>query len=161
MFRTGLGQDSHRFLKEKSHKKCVIGGLVFEEVNGLDADSDGDVVLHSICNAISSITHVYILGEIAPKLCKEQGVTDSRVYLQEALKTLGSQKISHVSLALEAKQPRLQKHLDAIRSNVANLMGLNVSDVGMTVTSGDQLTDFARGEGIQCLAIVTVEQSPG
>ncbi len=49
----GIGQDSHRFHKEKSGKKCIIGGINFEEVPGWEADSDGDIVYHSICNAIT------------------------------------------------------------------------------------------------------------
>ena len=49
-----FGEDSHRFLPPDSSKPCVIGGIIFEGVPGLDADSDGDVVYHAICNAITS-----------------------------------------------------------------------------------------------------------
>ena len=83
----GMGQDSHRFLNEKGDKICTIGGVEFYDVPGLDADSDGDVVYHAICNAITSITHVHILGDIAIQMCK-QGITNSREYLVEAKKTL-------------------------------------------------------------------------
>ncbi len=70
--RNGLGQDSHRFLPEGSTKPCVIAGCTFEEVPGFLANSDGDVVYHAICNAISSLTGVLILGGIADDLMLER-----------------------------------------------------------------------------------------
>lgn len=155
--KVGIGQDSHRFQEVKGKKECIIGGLSFSDVPGLDADSDGDVVLHSICNAITSITHVPILGGIAIDLCKNQGVKNSAVFLEKAMETLGDHKITHVAMTIEAKRPRLQKRIDAIRENVAQLMHLRTTQVGITCTSGDGLSDFARGEGLQCFCILTVE----
>ena len=157
--RTGLGQDSHRFLPEDSTKPCIIGGCIFEDVPGLSADSDGDVVFHAICNAITSVTHISILGGIAIDLCHKDGITDSQVYLEKALETLGRQKIEHIALALEAKRPRLQKRIPEIRQKVADVMHLAISQVGITATSGDGLTDFGLGEGIQCLCILTTVES--
>ncbi|MFS8564432.1 MAG: 2-C-methyl-D-erythritol 2,4-cyclodiphosphate synthase [Rhabdochlamydiaceae bacterium] len=156
--RTGLGQDSHRFLPEDSTKPCIIGGCIFEDVPGLSADSDGDVVFHAICNAITSVTHVSILGDIAIELCHKDGITDSQVYLEKAMETLGKQKIEHIALALEAKRPRLQKRIPEIRKKVAKIMGLDITQVGVTATSGDGLTDFGLGEGIQCLCILTTTE---
>lgn len=154
-YKTGIGQDSHRFLSEDATKPCVVGGIIFEDAPGLDADSDGDVVLHAICNAITSITHVPILGKIAIELCHKQGITDSKVYLEKALETLGNHKIVHVALTIEGKRPKFQKKADEIRKNIAHLMKLNISQVGITFTSGDGLTDFGRGFGLMCFCIVS------
>ena len=63
--RTGLGQDSRRFLPQDTSKPLVMGGLIFEDYPGFHANSDGDVVLHAICNAISSLTGILVLGGIA------------------------------------------------------------------------------------------------
>src|SRR5476651_2313532 len=103
IYRTGIGQSSHRFLPPDSSKPCMIGGIIFEEVPGLDSDSDGDVVYHSICNAITSLTGIPILTGIALELYRKDGYTDSQVYLEHALKTLQQQKIVHVALAIEGK----------------------------------------------------------
>lgn len=157
-YRTGIGQDSHRFEKEKGDKKCTLAGLVFEDAPGLDADSDGDVVFHAICNAITSLTHVPILGKIAIDLCHKQGITDSRVYLDEAVKTLEKQTVEHVALTIEGKRPRLQKRADDIRESVAQAMNLSISQVGITFTSGDGLTAFGRGEGLMCYALITTAE---
>src|SRR5215203_6822553 len=100
--RTGIGQDSHRFLPLDSSKPCVLAGLIFDEVPGFNANSDGDIVFHAICNAISSLTGILILGDIADDLCLKDGITDSEVYLIEAMKTLGKQRVTHVAVAIEA-----------------------------------------------------------
>lgn len=157
-FRTGIGQDSHRFLPADTSKPCIIAGLIFEDAPGFNSNSDGDVVFHSLCNAITSLTGVPILGGIADDLYFKDGITDSEVYLREALKTLGKQKISHVSIAIEGKKPRLKYRLLDIRENIARLLDLNVSQVGVTATSGEGLTDFGCGEGVQSLAILTTHE---
>jgi 2-C-methyl-D-erythritol 2,4-cyclodiphosphate synthase len=153
--RTGIGQDSHRFLPSDSAKPCVIAGLIFEDEAGFAADSDGDVVFHAICNAITSVTGVPILGGIAIDLCHKDGITDSQVYVERALQTLGEQRIEHVALALEGKRPRFQPRSLEIRQKVASVLHLDVSQVGLTATSGDGLTDFGCGDGVQCLCILT------
>ena len=73
------------------------------------ANSDGDFVFHAICNAISSLTGVLILGAIADDLCLKDGITDSQVDLEEAMKTLGHQKITHVAITIEAKKPKFKE----------------------------------------------------
>ena len=154
--KTGFGQDSHKFLEAKESKLCVIGGVSFPDLPGLDADSDGDVVYHSLCNAITSITHVHILGDLAIKMCKA-GITDSKVYLQEAKKSLGQRKIHHIALSIEGKRPRLQHTLDQMRRNIAEILGLDISEVGITCTSGNNLGDFGKGVGLQCFCIITTD----
>jgi len=157
-FRTGIGQDSHRFLADGSEKKCIIAGLPFEGVPGMDADSDGDVVFHAICNAITTLTHVPILGRIAIDLCHKEGITDSRFYLDKALETLGPQKIEHIALTIEGQRPKFQKRSEEIRGSVAMAVGLSIDQVGITFTSGDGLTSFGKGEGLMCYCLLTTYQ---
>lgn len=153
--RVGIGQDSHRFLPPDSAKPCIIAGLIFEDAPGLSADSDGDVVFHSICNAITSVSGVPVLGGIAIDLCFKDGITDSQVYLERAMQTLGHQKIEHVALTIEGKRPRFQKRIDEMRERIAQVMKIRVDQVGLTVTSGDGLTDFGCGDGLQCFCMLT------
>lgn len=155
--RTGIGQDSHRFLSTTSSKPCTIGGVIFEDAPGFNANSDGDVVLHAICNAISSLTGILILGNIADDLCLKDGITDSEVYLIEAMKTLNEQRITHVAITIEAKKPKFKHRILEMRHNMARIMHLDISQVGITATSGEGLTDFGCGDGVQAFAIVTTE----
>lgn len=156
--RTGIGQDSHRFLPPDSTKPCVIAGIIFDGVPGFNANSDGDIVFHAICNAISSLTGVLILGALADDLCLKDGITDSEVFLIEAVKTLGKQNITHIALTIEAKKPKFKPRLLEMRANIARVMNLDISQVGITATTGEGLTDFGCGDGAQCFAIVTTEE---
>lgn len=156
--RTGLGQDSHRFLPANSSKPCTLGGIIFDDAPGFNANSDGDVILHAICNAITSLTGILILGNIADDLCLKDGITDSEVYLKEALKTLGNQKIVHVAISIEAQKPKLKHRLLEMRQNIARIMEVKVEEIGITATSGEGLTDFGCGDGLQAFVILTTEE---
>lgn len=152
--KTGIGQDSHAF-ENKSNKPLILGGIEFDHPQGLKGNSDADVILHSITNAISSITGQNILGTKADALC-QQGVIDSREYLKLALKDFKGWKINHVAISIECLTPQISPKIMALKSSIANLMGVKIEDVGITATTGEGLTDFGKGKGIQALSIITV-----
>jgi len=154
-YRIGIGQDSHAFLPEKEKKKCIVAGLAFPDAPGLDADSDGDVVFHAICNAITSLTHLPILGGVAIDLCHKFGITDSSVYLAKALETLGSRRVEYVALTIEGRRPKFQERSNEMRDNISLAMHLAIDQVGITFSSGDGLTSFGRGEGLICFCLLT------
>jgi len=159
IYRTGIGQDSHRFLSSDSSKPCIVSGVIFDGVPGLDADSDGDVVYHAVCNAITSLSGVPILGGIARELCRKDGITDSQVYLEHALQTLHLQKIVHLAITIEGKRPYFEDRIDAMRKNMARVLSIRPQQVGITATSGDGLTDFGCGDGLMCFCILTTVES--
>jgi len=66
--------------------------------------------------------------------------------------------VNHVALTIEGKRPKFQKRAEEMRKHVAQLMELDVGQVGITFTSGDGLTDFGKGLGLQCFCIVTTEE---
>ena len=153
-----IGQDSHRFVEETfdpSVNGLMLGGYKVPFDRQFQANSDGDVILHAITNAISGLTGVNILGGAADKICLEQGIKDSRVYLEEAMKYLGDASITHVSMTIECLRPKLKEHIPSIKESVASLLGISASHVGITATTGEGLTGFGRGEGIQVFAIMT------
>jgi len=157
-FKTGIGQDSHRFLSPDSSKPCVIAGRIFREVPGFHANSDGDVVYHAICNAITSITNVLILGGIADELCLNEGITDSAVYVKKAVESLEDDKISHVAISLEGLKPKFKEHLLEMRQNVADVLEIDVSQVGITATTGESLTNVGCGEGVSCICVINTHR---
>ena len=155
IYRTGIGQGSHRFLPTDSSKPCIVGGIIFDDVPGLDSDSDGDVVFYAMCNAITSLSGVPILNGIVRDLIRKDGITDSAVYLEKALASLKPQQIVHVSITIEGKRPHFEEKIDAMRDRIAHILGLHRKRVGITVMSGDGLTDFGCGDGLQCFALLT------
>lgn len=156
--RTGLGQDSHRFEQETAKKPLLLGGVTIPGSPGLAGNSDADVILHALTNAISGITGTNILGAVSDKLCLEQGITDSRVYLKKAMEYLGNTRIVHVSISVEALRPKLAPHIPAIRESVAELLSVPFESVCLTATTGEGLTGCGKGEGISVFAIITAEQ---
>lgn len=154
----GMGRDSRRFLPEDFSKPCVIAGLIFEDAPGFAADSDGDVIFSAICNAITSITGVPILQGVARDLYVKNGITDSQCYLEKALESFGSRRIDHVALSLEGKRPKLEGFILSIREHIAKVLNLQVDQVGCTVNTGEGLTDFGCGEGVQCFCVLTVTE---
>ena len=129
--------------------------MEFESELSLKGNSDADVVLHAITDAISSITGNTIIGAKADELC-QKGITDSREYLKLALSDLGDATISHVAIALECQQPKIDPLVEPMRTSIAELLGITFADVGITATSGEALSDVGLGLGIHCTAIVTV-----
>jgi len=157
MTKVAIGQDSHRFEPEGSSKPLVLGGVRIDGCPGLAGNSDADVILHAVTNAISGITGVNILGAVSDKMCLTQGITDSAAYLRKSLGSFVDFHITHVSVSIEARRPILSSHLPAIRRSLAQLLSLTESAIGITATSGEGLTAFGRGEGVQVLAVVTAE----
>lgn len=82
LIKVAIGQDSHRFCEEENGKKLILGGVPIDGCPGLSGNSDADVILHALTNAISGITCVNILGKVADDLCLKEGITDSSVYLK-------------------------------------------------------------------------------
>lgn len=152
--KTGLGLDSHRFVEGDSDKVFVLGGLVFDDAPALAGNSDADVILHALTDAISGITGRTVIGKVADELC-QRGVTDSKEYLKVALADLGDWQLSHVSIALEGKRPKIDPKVPALRESIAGLLGLTVEDVCITATTGEGLNDVGRGLGLHASVIVT------
>jgi len=155
-FKCAIGQDSHPFEENISDKPLVLGGVVFDNMPKLHANSDGDVVLHALANAISGISGVNILGSIADELCKA-GNTDSSVYVSEALKYLAKtdSKITHVSFTIECLRPKISPKVDEMKEKIASMLGITSCDVGITATTGEGLTQFGQGLGISVFCIIT------
>ena len=160
MFKVGIGQDSHRIQAPAAGKALVLGGITVKADYALAGNSDSDVVLHAITNGISGITGKPILGPVADKLC-QAGITDSAVYLRKALEDLQAKgyRLTHVSLTLECQRPKILPILPSLLAHLSQLLGLSTEDIGVTATSGEGLTDFGKGLGIQAFACVTATRT--
>lgn len=154
---SAIGQDSHRFTDED--KPLVLGGVQFENERGLLANSDGDVVLHALTNAISGLTGVNVLGKIADELCNS-GITDSAAYLRVALNSLKERnmKLLHISMSIECKTPKITPKIDIMKKQISLLCGIETDSIGITATTGEGLTEFGKGNGIQVFCIATAQK---
>lgn len=155
---SAIGQDSHAFTRYDPEKPLILGGIKLNDRLTLRANSDGDVLLHALTNALSGITGRNILGGPADELC-QSGTTDSAAYLRLALDdlTAAGYCLTHISFSIEAAKPRLAAHIQEIKENTARLCGLAPAAIGITATTGEALTAFGRGRGIQVFCVVNAE----
>ena len=158
MIRVGIGQDSHRFENFSKNKNLILGGIKIDTDLKFQANSDGDVILHSLCNALGSAIGLGSISTYADKMCLEQGIIDSRKYVEYIFQKVKEKnyKIQNVSNSIEAKKPKLEKHFPEMKKIIAQILEINVDDVGITATSGEELTAFGKGEGIQVFVIVCI-----
>lgn len=154
--KVGIGQDSHRFDFNNKSKKLILGGVVFEGHPPLEGNSDADAILHSITNAVSGVTCVNVLGAVSDEMCLKHGIKDSSVYLAEALKYLGESKIVHVSVSIECSTPKISPKIPELRENMSRLLDIPQNCIGITATTGEGLTQFGQGKGIQVFSCITV-----
>ena len=88
-------------------------------------------------------------------MCKA-GITNSEEYLKEALKYL-NEKIVHLSISIECKTPKITPKIEAMRKNISRILNISENSVGITATTGEELTEFGKGNGISVFSIITVE----
>lgn len=160
-FRIGLGQDSHKInvkCQKSDFKNLILAGVVIGENLTISADSDGDVIAHALCNALSSACGNRSISFYADPLCKK-GVINSFEYIREILKReiwAEGFKVNNVSIAVEAGRPKLEKFHDQMKANLANVLNIDSDRVGITFTSGEKLTPFGKGGGIQVFCTVSL-----
>lgn len=155
----GIGQDSHEF--EKTKKGLTLAGVFFADQLKLEANSDGDVIIHAVFNALSQAIGDKSLGFYADKMCADKGITDSKKYLEPLLKKLKTEKltIQNLGIMLECKIPKIDKINPLLKQSLAKILSMDAKRIGITATSGENLTAFGQGLGIQCFAIVSLAKN--
>ncbi|PIO06335.1 2-C-methyl-D-erythritol 2,4-cyclodiphosphate synthase [Candidatus Micrarchaeota archaeon CG08_land_8_20_14_0_20_59_11] len=156
-FRVGLGHDSHAFCEGK---KCMLGGVLFPGEKGFKANSDGDVVLHAVCNALSSAVGGRSLSSYADEMCG-RGITDSREYAKVALGkvTDAGYSVSSVSVSIECAKPRIEPAFEKMQASLSKILGIPAGRIGITATTGETLSAFGKGEGVMAYAVVLVTKN--
>ena len=151
LLKVAIGQDSHRIDYQNKSKKLILGGIEFEKEYSLQGNSDADVILHSITNAVSGITCKNIIGEVSDDMCKN-GITDSEEYLKESLKYLEN-RIIHLSISIECKVPKITPKIEEMRKNIARILNITENQIGITATTGEGLTEFGKGNRNKCIFV--------
>lgn len=161
MYRVGIGQDSHKIKlkrkKSKIKKNLILGGVEISPKYYLEADSDGDVVIHALCNALNTAIGYGSFDLYAGSMLK-QGISDSRKYLKVALEMVRKKgyEINNVAFMVEAQKPKLENHREEICRSLARLLGLGRERIGMAFTTGEDLTSFGEGKGMQAFCVVSL-----
>ena len=156
MFKVGIGQDSHPFVKI-GDKRCVLGGVEVSDVPGFVGNSDGDVIIHALCAGIEQVLGRKNFSTYSDDMCKK-GIIDSREYLKVAVSHMKEDgyKINNVGISVECKTPKILPIEDEIKQNLAPILETQIENIGINATTGEGMTAFGRGEGVQVFVIVSL-----
>jgi 2-C-methyl-D-erythritol 2,4-cyclodiphosphate synthase len=155
--RIGHGFDVHRFAPEfNADKPLILGGCLLPEQRSLLAHSDGDVVLHALCDALLGAAALGDIGEHFPDTDEQIAGIDSARILEESLKLLaehGFQPVN-IDITIVAQVPRIGPHRQAMRERLEELTGMASGTINVKATTTEKMGYIGREEGIACHAIV-------
>lgn len=154
--RVGQGFDAHAF---RDGGKLVLGGVPIPFERGLEAHSDGDVVLHALCDALLGAAGLGDIGRhFSPDDAAYENI-DSRILLRRVVELVGSAglSIANADITVVAQAPRLAGHIDAMRDHISSDLQLNSARVNLKATTTEHMGFTGRGEGIAAFAVVLLE----
>lgn len=150
--RIGHGYDVHRFCEGDS---IVLGGAEIGHSHGLEAHSDGDVLIHAICDALLGAAGLWDIGHHFPDTDDDFKNIDSRVLLRRVIKDLYAQgwKVANIDSTVIAQAPKLAPFIPDMRENLASDCAVSVSAVNVKATTTETLGFTGRKEGIAANAV--------
>ncbi len=154
--RVGQGFDAHAF---RDGGKLVLGGVPIPFGRGLEAHSDGDVVLHALCDALLGAAGLGDIGRhFSPDDAAYENI-DSRILLRRVVELVGSAGlgIANADITVVAQAPRLAGHIDAMRDHISSDLQLDSARVNLKATTTEHMGFTGRGEGIAAFAVVLLE----
>ncbi len=158
MMRIGTGFDVHAF-GEGDH--LVIGGVRVPHARGVVAHSDGDVVIHALCDAIFGALALGDLGRHFPATDPRWRDADSRQFLRHAASLMAQYGyvLGNADVTVIAEAPKVGPHAQAMRENLAADLGCEVDRISVKATTTEQLGFCGRAEGIAAQACVLLERA--
>ena len=161
MMRIGHGYDVHAF-GDGDH--VVLGGVRIDCDRGLVAHSDGDVLIHALCDALLGAAGLGDIGRHFPDTDERFSGADSRDLLRAVVSQLQSAgwSVGNVDLTVIAQTPRLSEHVAAMQGNLAQDLGVGQDCVNLKATTTERLGFVGREEGIasHAVALLTSEGAP-
>ncbi|MET0088417.1 MAG: 2-C-methyl-D-erythritol 2,4-cyclodiphosphate synthase [Candidatus Thiodiazotropha sp.] len=155
--RIGQGYDAHRFA---TGTRLVLGGVEIPHDQGLEAHSDGDVLIHALCDALLGAAALGDIGRHFPDTAEEYAGIDSRVLLRQVMQRLGDEHLQVVNadLTVIAQKPRLAPHISDMQLRLAQDLGVPVKRVNVKATTTERMGFTGRGEGIAAMAVVLLQE---
>ncbi len=156
MIRIGHGYDVHAFGGEKP---LILGGVVFKDHRGLIAHSDGDVLVHAVCDALLGAAALRDIGFHFPDTDKQFANVNSLELLKQVFFLLQSRKIkiNNLDLTVIAQTPKMSKHIETIIENICQVLLIENSQCNVKATTTEQLGYIGREEGIAVHCVCLIE----
>lgn len=157
MIRIGHGYDVHRF---GSGDFVTLGGVRIAHSHGVVAHSDGDVLLHALCDALLGAAALGDIGQHFPDSDAAYAGIDSRKLLCHVYSLLKQNNyvLGNADMTLVAQAPRVMKHAQAMRENIASDLECAIEQINIKATTTEELGFIGRGEGLAAYAVVLIEK---
>jgi len=157
MIRVGQGYDVHRF-NEGDH--IILGGVTIPYEKGLEAHSDGDVVLHALADAILGAAALGDIGKHFPDTDPAFKGADSRVLLRHVYQVVEDKgyQLINADITIIAQAPKMLPYVPAMRANIAADLKVDVDFINVKATTTEKLGFEGRKEGIAVQAVVLIER---
>jgi 2-C-methyl-D-erythritol 2,4-cyclodiphosphate synthase len=155
-YRIGQGFDVHALVPGR---KLMIGGVEIPFDRGLLGHSDGDVLLHAICDALLGAAGLGDIGRHFPDTDESLRGADSRGLMRSVAEQLRQQRceIVNVDATIIAQAPRMAPHIRAMTASIAQTLGVAESQVNLKAKTTERLGFTGRGEGIAAQAVALIE----
>ncbi len=152
----GTGYDVHRLVEGR---KLILGGVEIPYEKGLLGHSDADVLLHAISDALLGAAALGDIGKHFPDSDPKYKGADSLKLLSEVGKLLEENRylIENIDSTILCQAPKLRPHIDTMRQNIADALGINVEQVSVKATTEEGLGFTGAGEGIAAQAVCLIE----
>ena len=159
IYRIGNGFDFHRFETTKT-RPFILGGLELDVDVSIKAHSDGDVLLHSVSDAILGSLALGDIGDYFPDTSKDCKDIDSKIILNKAHNFLIDQfyQIENIDLTVITQKPKISPLRVKIRQSVANLLHLDLSQVSLKATTMEKTGAIGREEGICVMSSILIKK---
>ncbi|MEX0732069.1 MAG: 2-C-methyl-D-erythritol 2,4-cyclodiphosphate synthase [Aquisalimonadaceae bacterium] len=156
MFRIGQGFDAHRF---KAGGRLVLGGVEIPHDRGLEAHSDGDALLHALCDALLGAIAAGDIGQHFPDTDPAWQGADSRQLLRAVLKLVrgAGYTVVNVDATVIAQTPKLAPWIPAMRETIGADLGLDTGAVSVKATTTERMGFVGREEGLAATAMVLLQ----
>ena len=157
--RIGHGYDVHRF---GPGDKLVLGGVEIPHDRGLEAHSDGDVLIHAVCDALLGAIGQGDIGRHFPDTDPANAGIDSRVLLRRVFGLVQGDgwALGNLDVTLVAQAPRIAPYIARMRDNLAADLSASPAQVNVKATTTEKLGFTGRGEGIAAHAVVLLQPAP-
>jgi 2-C-methyl-D-erythritol 2,4-cyclodiphosphate synthase len=157
MIRVGQGYDVHRF---NVGDHIILGGVKIPYEQGLEAHSDGDVVLHALCDALLGAAALGDIGKHFPDTDPEFKGADSRVLLRHVYRIVQEQgyNLGNADITIVAQVPKMAPHIAAMCDNIAADLHVETNRINVKATTTEKLGFEGRKEGIAVHAVVLIEK---
>ncbi|MEN8177955.1 MAG: 2-C-methyl-D-erythritol 2,4-cyclodiphosphate synthase [Pseudomonadota bacterium] len=155
--RIGQGYDAHRF---EDGGRLVLGGVEIEHEQGLKAHSDGDVLIHALCDALLGAAGLGDIGRHFPDTDVAYAGVDSRVLLRSVVERLhvAGLRVGNVDLTTVAQRPKLAPYIETMRGRLAADLHIDLCRVNVKATTTEGMGFTGRGEGIAAYAAALLEE---